>query len=286
MIFDYLTRADRRILFLVVAISLSIPLVMNISLRPAPMATADAFYAAVDRLKAEPGKIVLVSADWGPGSSAENRPQTELAIEHLMRKRLPFAIVSNYSLASPFLIEVPRLVAQRLEKEDPGQKWVYGKDWVNLGYRPGGALFIQGLAQAKDISSFLKTDADNTPLAELPAMAGVKNLQDISMLMEFTGLQGIFNVWVQFFKGPPFVYGCTSITIPESFIYFASGQVKGVFEGIAGAAWYEELLKNHYPNRPPHNVALRVNTGSSFAHLVVMGFILLGNIGFLLKKRS
>ncbi len=286
MIFELLEKADRRIIFLLVAVSLAVPLVMNVSLRPAPMATADAFYNAVDKLQPEPGKIVLISADWGPGTLAENRPQTALAIEHLMRKRIPFALVSIYMLATPFLAELPKEVASRLEKENPRINYVYGKDWVNLGFRPGGMLFIQGLAQSKDIGSFLKTDANNIPIQDLPAMKEVRTIKDISMLMEFTGLQGAFNTWLQYFQGPTFVYGCTSVTIPEAFIYFASKQVAGFFEGIAGAAWYEVLLSEHYVRRGPYNVALRVNTGLSFAHLVVLGFILLGNIGLYMRKRK
>jgi hypothetical protein len=283
--FQMLEKTDRRIIYLLVALSLAIPLVMNVDLRPAPMATADAFFAAVDRLEPAPGKIVLISADWGPGTLAENRPQTALAIEHLMRKRIPFALISMYALASPFLEELPREVAQRLEREMPEEKWSYGKDWVNLGYRPGGIIMIQGLANAADIKDFLKTDANNIPLQDLPAIAEVKTIGDIPMLMEFTGLLGVFNSWVQYFRGPPFVYGCTSVTIPEAFIYFASKQIVGFFEGIAGAAWYEVLLSERYPKRGKYNVALRVNTGLSFAHLVVLAFIVLGNIGLLAGRK-
>lgn len=279
-----LEQIDRRIIYLFVAFCLAVPILMNVVLKPAPMATAEAFYAAVEKLENNNGKIVLVSSDWGPGTMAENRPQTYLAIEHLMRKRIPFALISVYTLAVPFLREIPRDVASRLEKEMPGEKWTYGKDWINLGYRPGGIIMIQGLAKAADLHEVLKIDANSTPIEDLPLMEKVKTIDDIMMLMEFTGLVGVFNSWLQYFQGPPFVYGCTSITIPEAFIYYSSKQIIGFFEGIAGAAWYEVLLTEHYPTRSAETVAIRVNTGLSYAHLVVIGFILLGNVGLLIRR--
>jgi hypothetical protein len=284
LIFDFLENLDRRIIFLFVALSLSAPLVLNVTLKPARMKTAQAFFDVVENLPRGDGRIVLVAADWGPGTLAENRPQTELAVEHLMRRRIPFAMISMYTLAAPFLRDVPHEVAARLEAEQPGKRWEYGKDWINLGFRPGSIVMIQSLAKASDWHEVLKTDANSTPLAELPLAAKVRTIKDISLLLQFTGLVGVFNMWLQYLPGPPMLHGCTSITIPEAFIYYASKQIQGFFEGVAGAAWYEELLSRTFPERLAYNRALRVNTGLSFAHLVILGFIALGNIGYFVRK--
>ena len=266
-------RLDRRVIFLFIFLSLSIPLIMKIILPPAPMETADAAFTAVDALEPKSGKIVLISADWGPGTQAENKPQTSLTIEHLMRKRIPFAIMSIYQLAEPFLDETPREVVKRLEAEMPGQHWDYGKDWVNLGFQPSGMIIIRGMGQADDLQALLKTDYLGTPLAEIPAMNGVKTIRDIPALFQFTGLVGVFNTWVSFFQTgdykPLFIHGCTSITIPEAYIYYSSGQIQGFFEGIAGAAWYEKLMTDKYQKREKGS-ALSINTSLAFAHLVIL----------------
>ena len=52
--------------------------------------------------------------------------------------------------AEPFLQELPERAAKRLSSENPREKWEYGKDWVNLGYRPGGVIMIQKMAAAQD----------------------------------------------------------------------------------------------------------------------------------------
>ena len=122
-----LEKIDRRIIFLFVGISLSIPILIGVNLRPAKMQASESFFNEVQSLDSSSGKIALVSSDWGPSTMAENRPQTIAGIEHLMRKRIPFAMISLFPIAAPFLDEVPLIVSKKLE-EETGQKWDYGKD--------------------------------------------------------------------------------------------------------------------------------------------------------------
>ncbi len=285
--FAALESMDRRMIYLFVAVSVALPLVFDFVLPPAEMKSATAFFDAVHKLESAPGKIVLIALDWGPGTSAENEPQSAVAIEHLMRKRIPFALITNYTLAPPYLERVPREVADKLMRELPDQKWTYGEDWVNLGYRPGGYLMIQGLAKAEDVGKVLQVDVNGTPLRDLPCFATVSTINDFSMLMQFTGLVGTFSTWVQFFqkdgKRPPFVHGCTSITIPEAHIFLSSKQIVGLLEGAAGAAWYEDLLIRHFPQRTVGK-ALKNNTALAVAQLLIIALVLIGNFGQFMRR--
>ena len=279
---------DRRVVYIFVALALSLPIIFNWSLPPAEMKTASSFYQAVENLEIKDGQIVLIASDWGPGTKAENEPQTMLAMEHLMRKRIPFALVSITPFAAPFLEQMPEDLAKKLQKENPEESWRYGYDWINLGYQAGSYTMIEGLAKADNYHLHLKVDANGTPLSDVPVMKKVKSINDIAMLMEFTGLVSAFNYWVQFFQAenyrPPFVHGCTSITIPEAFIYYSSKQIVGLHEGAAGAAWYEKLLNDKFPNRES-GIALKINTSLAVAHLVVIAFIILGNLAYLNQRR-
>ncbi len=279
---------DARIIYVLVVLALTGPLVFKVRLPPAPMEASASTFEVIDALKPEPGKLVVIAADWGPGTTAENQPQTELVMEHLLRKRVPFALMSIYQLASPMLKDLPLQVVARLEKESPAETWEYGKDWVNLGYQVNGSLSLQSMARAEDIHTVLKTDVSGTPLAEIPVMKDMHSIKNVQMLVQITGLVGVFNTWLQFFRAdtyvPPMVHGCTSITIPDAYIYYSSKQILGFFEGIAGAAWYEQLLNKLYPGRV--EVATQVNTGLAFAQLVILGLIVLGNIGYFLGKKE
>jgi hypothetical protein len=281
-------KIDRRIVYMLVIVALSIPLVLKIQLPPAKMDTAESYFNQIESLRAEDG-IVLIAADWGPNTLGENLPQTRVTIEHLMRRRIPFALITIYSLGSPFLDQLPRDIAQELQSEMPDEKWEYGIDWVNWGYRIQPSVMIQGLAKSDDLHEYLKADAYGSPISSIPVMKNIKTIKDITLLVEITGLSGALSAWIQFFQGedyrPPFVHGCTSITIPEAYIFYSSKQLIGLFEGIAGAAWYDKILKEHFPNRTDQTTQI-INSSLAFAHLIIIFMIILGNVSVLLQRRK
>lgn len=276
-----------RVIYLLVIVALSYPLMTDYVLRPAQMRSAEDLYQVIEMLPKSSDKMVLVAFDWGPSTAAENRPQTTTLIEHLMRRRIPFAVITTYPYGAPFLDDLPNDIATRLNREMPEQSWNYGRDWVNLGYQPGGAIMIQGLARAADFSTIIKTDAKGTPLRDIPCMKEIRNLKNISLLAQMTGLVGVFSSWIQFLQTddyrPDVVHGCTSITIPEAYIYYVSGQIKGLYEGVAGAAWYDHLLSEKFPKRELTD-ASKVNTSLASAHLLILALIVVGNLLTLLKR--
>jgi hypothetical protein len=179
-------------------------------------------------------------------------------------------------------------VAARLSREDPDRTWEYGKDWVNLGYRVGGALFIQGLVRSERLGEVLKKDARGNDISTLPLFDGVAGIRSISLLAQFSSLSGALETILQFFQTdeyrPPLLHGCTSITIPAAYIFLDSGQMVGLLEGIAGAASYSALLDGKYPGREPDRSSLMM-TGLGVAHLVVIALVVLGNIAAGLASR-
>lgn len=270
---------ERRIIYFLVIVAISVPLLFDYSVKPAPLVAAEKVYDLVEDIDPKAG-IALVALDYGPNTKAESDSQARVLIEHLMRRRIPIALFSVYPHAEVFLSSSPQEVAEKLMRENPGQTWEYGKDWVNLGYRPGSMLFVEAFAKSDDFVSFLGKDATEAKLSELAVFDGVESIEDISLLAQFTGLTGVFDWYVQFFRtgeySPPFAHGCTSITIPEAYIYLDSGQLAGLFEGIAGAAWYSELLHETAESREP-DAALIINTALGIAHLVIILLIVVGN---------
>lgn len=280
---------DRRAIYLMVLLALSAPLIFGLKVKPARMNAAQKLYNLVENTEFKKDEIAFLAFDFGPNTKAENQSQAEVLVEHLIRKRIPFAVFSLYPLAEPFLDSVPRQVFERVRREQPSLEFRYGRDWVNLGYRPGGVLIVQSIAKSDDLVDLLSEDAYGNPLSELPAFRNVKTIEKIKLLVQMTGLTGVFDAYVQFFQRknyrPNFGHGCTSITVPEAFIYLDSGQLKGLFEGIAGAAWYSELLNQNYPNREADG-AILINTGLGIAHLVVILCIVLGNMVALVESRG
>lgn len=284
-----LTKIDRRFIYLMVLIALSIPIFLEYVVEPAPMKAAEKFYQQIESIEPGTGKIALVSLDFGPNLVAENGSQTLAVMEHLMRRRIPFAVMSLYQHAEPFLKSYPEDLAKKLMAEMPDQRWVYGVDWVNLGFQVGGSQRLLGMAKANSLIDFFKKDAFGNDLSELAAFSTVHTLQDISMVVQFTGLVGMLDAYLQFLQTedyrPTIVHGCTSIVIPDAFIFLDSGQISGLLEGIAGAAWYSKILTQNFPNRPADS-ALVINTALGIAHLVIIFLIIIGNLGMYLAYRK
>lgn len=278
---EWLDSLDRRFIYFLVILVVAVPLLLEYSVPPARMKSAELLYDTIEKLPNDEGKVAFIAIDFGPNTKAENEPQATVIVEHLFRRRIPVVLFTQYALAQSFLETIPEGIQKRLMEEFPGQTWEYGKDWINIGYRPGGALFVQGIPKSENLLEYFGKDANGTPLTLFPAFDSMKSIEDFSFLGEFTGLVGAFDLYVQFFQSekytPPFGHGCTSITIPEAYIYLDSGQLVGLLEGIAGAAWYSELLKKANPKREVDS-AIIINTALGFAHLAIIFLIVLGNI--------
>lgn len=278
---------DRRLIYFIVLVAVSIPIITGWAVKPARLPSAKKLFEVIEGIDTSRAALAMIAMDFGPGTHAENEPQTEVVVEHIMRRRIKFAVFSLVPIADPFLTAIPERVAARLMKEMPGEKWEYGTDWVNLGYKPGADLFVQALARSDDLAGFLGKDVYGNDLIRLPVFKGIKGFKDIPFLGQFTGLVGTFATYVQFFQRkdyvPRFGHGCTSITIPEAYIYLDSGQLSGLLEGLSGAAWYSELLKERDKERAPDN-ALIMNTALGVAQLAVIILVAFGNIVPLVLK--
>jgi len=272
---------DRRIIYFLVLISLTVPLLLHVSVKPVRMIPAEKMYDVVENLKVSSGDFAIVALDFGPNSMAENKPQAEAVIEHLLRKRVPIAMYSQYMLAQTFLESIPLGVIKRLMRENPGQRWDYGRDWVDLGLQLNAPFSIQGLAKTEDIANYFKKDARGNSLRDLPLFANVHTIESIKLFVQFTSLTGTFESYIQFLKSekfrPIFLHGCTSITIPKAYTYLDSGQIVGLLEGVAGAAWYSNLLTEKFPRRGKDD-AITINTGLGFAQLLIIALIVFGNL--------
>lgn len=275
----------RKFIYLFLILSLLFPLFTGYTLKPAPSSSTDKFFEKVDSLS-DTG-YAFIALDFGPQSKAENEYQAKVVIEHLMRKRIPIIIFSLYVLSEPILESLPQKVASFLEKENPNEKYEYGKDWINLGYRPGASLLLQAIPKSKNLQKLFLKDSKGNNLEDFPRFSALRTIEDITFLGQFTGLAGVFDTYLQFFKSknysPIFGHGCTSITIPESHIYLDSGQIDGLIGGIAGASWYEEKLNQEYKNRNSHEVSM-LNTGVGIAEILIVFLIILGNINFEKRK--
>ncbi len=269
-----LQRIDRRILYIILAVGVAVPLLLFFHAPVTVSPTTLLLYKTIESLPKN--KLVILSVDWEASTRGENEPQTEAVMKHLMRRGIRFAIVS---FLTPWGPQFGELVARRVSRE-LGKR--YGVDWVNWGFITGGSIMLRSLVLSKDIVAQLKKDAHGRPLKGMPVMRGIKDFSDIGMVVEFTGGGGL-EPWIAFAHGlkrTPIGHGCTAVIAPRRYQFIDSGQLKGMLVGLVGAAEYRRLVDRSLPR-----MLQKMVNSQSAAHALIILFILLGNIGFFLARR-
>ena len=113
-------------------------------------------------------------------------------------------------------------------------------------------------------------------------MRGVQNLANVDFIFSASaGYPGTVE-WVQYAADPyhkRMSTGTTAIQVNEVMPYVRAGQIAGIIGGMSGAAEYELLIGQ--PDR-----ATRFMDAQSIAHLVMVLFIVLGNITFWRDRRD
>lgn len=271
---------DRRYLYgallAIVVVGLLVPIPLPLAVGP----QARGFYEAIEEAAAKnarPGakrKIALVSTLWSASTQGENRPQTHVILEHMMRRRVPFALIAFGDPQSTILAQE---VAQGLAAR---YNYKYGEDWVNLGYRADIAGTLKGIV--RDIHQIYKQDSvEKKPLSELPVMRDIRNIQDVAVICEVSA-SGNYVSWLGLVVGntdAPFCYAPTSVMAPELYTYIDSGQMKGMLFGIKGAAEYERLLNIR-------GFTTRAITPVSLSLVLLFVLIALGNYGMYAAARK
>ncbi len=261
---------DRRVIFLLIAISVLIPLLKPLGLPIRATETTQRSFDAVDRLKR--GDRILLSFEYGPSTKPEIHPMAIAVLNHAFMKGLKVYIVCLWPDGQFMAIDAINEVA-------PQYHAVYGKDYVLLGFRPGNEAVVKGIAS--NLRKLYTVDYKNTLVDDIPMMKGVNSLNDFGLIFSFSaGYPGTVE-WVQYGSDPtgvPMTTGTASIQVNEIIPYENSGQLIGVIAGMPGAAEYEALVGKK-------GLGTSGMDAQSIAHLVIVLFIIFGNLTYFLERK-
>jgi hypothetical protein len=161
----------------------------------------------------------------------------------------------------------------------PGK--VYGVDYINIGYKPGGQVFLEKLAtNVRDACAGV--DARGTSLDQFPIMRDMKNAKDVALAASMTAGDPGFNQWIANFGSPngiPVTAATVAVGVPGAVSLVRSGHLKGVLKGMRGAAEYELKIDDK-------GTAVAGMDAQSFGHLTIVAFIVLGNVGYFMTRKS
>ena len=270
-IFLKIGSVDRRWIFIVIAVVVIIPLLVPIGL---PIRATDTSKSVYDAIEALPkGSNILLSIEYSPSTKPENHPMTISIMRHLFRNDQKAYITCLWPDGQFMAQDALKQVAEGEFNK------TYGEDYVLLGYRPGGEAVVKGIVS--NIRKLFSVDAKQTKVDDIPMMDGITNFKDFDFLFSASaGYPGTIE-WVQYAADPtgvPMSSGVTSIQVNEVMPYVQSGQMVGVLAGMPGAAEYESLINQK-------GSATSGMDAQSVAHLVIVLFIVLGNISFFIERK-
>ena len=282
-IFILLGSLDRRIIFLIVGLSVLIPLLkpewVDLPIRPTP--ESQIVFDEINKLNA--GDKMLLSFEYSPSTKPEIHPMAIAILKHLYAKNIQvygFALWPDGNFMST---EAFSEVSDDYDKK-------YGVDYVNLGYKPGGEAVIKGIAS--DIRTLYTVDLQGTSINDIPMMKDVVNIEDFDFVFSLSAGYPGSKEWVQYACDPkniPLSTGCTSIQVTDIMPYVENDQIRGILAGMPGAAEYEslveaELQKMEISGKPGE--ASGMMAAQSIAHVVIVLFIIFGNISYFITRKK
>jgi hypothetical protein len=265
---DRLKSIDRRIIFVLIALSVIIPVLRGIGLPVRVSAEVRQLYDAIEALP--PGSKVLISLDYDPETFPEVYPMNLAIVRHMFRKDLEVVAMALWPMG-PSLGEMAFDVAA----EEYGKE--YGEDYANLGYKIGGIAVISRVATG--IRQVYPEDQLGRPINELPVMDGVTGFR---FIVDFSAGDPGVPYWVMIAASRyhmPLGAGCTAVSAPNFYPYLDAGQLVGLLGGMKGAAEYEKLIG-------ASGLATSGMDAQSIAHVVIIFFIVFGNVIYFATRRT
>lgn len=262
---------DRRYIFILIALAVLLPLFFPLGLPIRATKSSRDVHESIESL--QEGSKVLVSFDYGPSTKPELHPMTVGVLRHLFRNHHQIYVTCLWPEGLFMAEEALKLVA-----EDEFHL-TYGEDYVLLGFRPGDDAVVKGITS--NLRKMYTIDARGTLIDNIPMMEGILNVRDFDFIFAASaGFPGTVE-WVLYAADPtgvPMATGTTSIQVNEVMPYVQSGQIHGILAGMPGAAEYESLIERPW-------IGTSGMDAQSIAHLVIVLFIIFGNLAFYLERQ-
>ncbi|MDH4210696.1 MAG: hypothetical protein OEV79_04545 [candidate division WOR-3 bacterium] len=275
---ESLTKIPRRIIFLTIALAVAIPLVIPIGIPVNVMPQSKKLFEAIEALDSE-SKPVLISCDFDPQSLPELYPMFLAISRQCFSKNVRVILMALWPQGTG-------MVEMGLEELSNDFSKQYGVDFAFLGYKFGVAAVLLGMGE--NIKAVFPVDYYGTPLDSLPMMRSVKNYRDVSMIVTLSTGDPGWRQWLLFAQsryGARLGVGVTAVSAADVYPYVETGQVTGLLAGMKGASEYENLVQRKGYAKGTFKASQGMDA-QSLGHLLIMIFIILGNVGYFYLRRK
>lgn len=283
LLLERLQAIDRRWIFLFIIVAVVIPLAFDLTIDEVATPEVQAIYDRIEQL--HPGSNVLLPFDFGPESEPELQPMADSYVRHLCRRKQKLFFMCLWPTGQS---QTLKTVNEVLEQEFSHYR--YGRDYVMLGFKPGGQGVIQVVVT--DFRALYQSDVKGIPIDEIPMMQNIKGIKDMDLILNVSGGYPGLKEWIQFGAdrtGVAIAGGVTAVQAPLLYPYYPR-QLSGIMGGLKAAAEYESLLikgySEAYGTDTQKFAAIRRMGSQTLAHLVIILFLVVGNLAFFATRGS
>ncbi|HUV31101.1 MAG TPA: hypothetical protein VMY05_08455 [Acidobacteriota bacterium] len=270
---------DRRIIFLFIFLAVAAPILFPITFSEKATQVVKSVFDRIENLP--PGSNVLISFDFDPAMAPEVQPMANAISRHCLEKGHKVIFMSLWATGQALLTQ---LLEEAILPGFPDKQNLV--DYVNVGYKAGNEGVLNVIIT--DFRKMFPTDVNSVPLDSIPVFDDVRSCKDLDLVIAIGGGQPGPKEWVLFVGDPgnvPVGVGVAAVTAPQLYPYYPA-QVIGILGGVKGAAEYEsELMRVHPRFADMDTPGLRMMGPQTLAHVVIMSFIIIGNIVFFRTRR-
>jgi hypothetical protein len=286
MNWERLRNVDRRIIFLAMGLGILIPLLFPVDLPVGAQRVTKVLFETVDAIDGQK-QCLMISSDYTPQTEAENHPMTIVLLRHGFTRRIPVLLNALYVEGAPLLADAIDQVMDEFNARATSHEdsVFYGRDVVYLGWQPPPIVPI--LAMGESIAGIYAEDYYGNHTDSLEVMQRIHTYDEVGIVVAITSLAA--PLWyvqlAQTKYGVAVGAGCTAVCAPDFYPYCGTGQISGMMAGMKGAAEYEEMVEVQFA-LGGRRKATEGMVAQSAAHLVIMAFVILGNIAYFASRRK
>jgi hypothetical protein len=284
--YDVISSIDRRIIYVLLTVLVILPFFVHVTIPQNIMPQTQRLFDFIESVSPN-DKAVIMTFDYSPQTMPECHPMAKALLKHCFARDIPVIGVSFDPQGPGLAVDAITTVVDRINhyatsKED---SLVYGEDYVYLGWKSGRIAAM--LDMGESISGVFPRDYSGTSVDSFPLMQRIRNYKEVAIAIVLSAA-AYPDDWIRYPQtryGVNVGAGLTAVMAPKYYPFLQTGQIAGMMSGMKGAAEYENLVLEHGYARELGTAETGMNS-QSMIHILIIVFILLGNIGYFFSRRK
>ncbi len=224
---------------------------------------------------------ILVGLDYEPSLTGEVGTIAGVVLQDLMAGNSNLAFVSINPTGPALADDLVNRANQAVPAYPAAEKV------TNLGYLPGGASVLAGLAANPAVTA--PNTTDGAAAWESGALQGVRTIGDFDAVLLLTDNSESARTWIEQIqtsaKDTPFLVVSSAQVVPVLQPYVQSGQITGLLGGLSGATSYQQLAQDSSGGLSAYWDAYQVGMLLS-AIFMILGAVVFGSIRLIQKMKK